>query len=383
MSPASVSILDELLATAPVITDGAWGTELQARGLTAGEPADLWNLSHPDAVEAVARAYAEAGSRIILTNTFRANRIALAPYADPAGITAINRAGVELSRRGAAGRASVFASIGPSGKLLIAEEVDTHQLDYAFAEQARALAGAGADGLVVETMTDLTEATIAVTTALATGLPVVACMVFDSGKQRDRTMMGVTPQQAAEALAAAGAHVIGANCGIGIDAAVAVCAALRAATDRPLWIKPNAGLPELVDGHLVYRVAADAFAAHLPNLVAAGAGFVGGCCGTTPQFIAALRRAAVAAGRPPVPPATAVESDRPSCIASTNACSKRGSPASSTCRTVALRRSRIAARRDGASSSMRAPRRAVFPTGTGWLAHGGSKPIRRALSGRM
>jgi methionine synthase I (cobalamin-dependent) len=284
------SSIQELIAAGPVLTDGAWGTELQARGLAAGEIGDLWNLSHPDRVEAVARAYVDAGSRIILTNTFRANRIALLRHAGGERVADINRAGVEISRRAAAGRALVFASIGPSGKLLAAGEIEGRSLEAAFAEQARVLADAGADGLVVETMADLSEAEIAVDAALATGLPVVACMVFDSGKNRDRTMMGVSPEQAAAALSAAGAHVVGANCGIGIEAAVAICAALASVTDRPIWIKPNAGLPEMLDGRLIYRMEPEAFAGFLPKLTAAGAIFIGGCCGTSPRFVEALRQ---------------------------------------------------------------------------------------------
>jgi len=282
-------LIQELVAAGAVLTDGAWGTELQARGLAAGEIGDIWNLTHPDRVEAVARAYVDAGSRIILTNTFRANRIALARHADGERVANINRAGVEISRRAAAGRALVFASIGPSGKLLAAGELDVQSLEATFAEQARALAGAGADGLVVETMADISEAKIAVAAALATGLPVVACMIFDSGKDRDRTMMGVSPEQAAADLTAAGAHVIGANCGIGIEAAVTICKALASATERPVWIKPNAGLPELVDGQIIYRMDPENFAGFLPALYGAGARFIGGCCGTNPQFVRALR----------------------------------------------------------------------------------------------
>ena len=284
------SFIADLIAAGPVLTDGAWGTELQTRGLSAGETGDLWNLTHPERVEAVARAYVEAGSRVVLTNTFRANRLALEGSVDPAQITDINRAGVEISRRAARGRALVFASIGPSGKMLVTQQTDEATLSAVFSEQARALADGGADGLVVETMADLTEARIAVEAALATALPVVACMVFDSGKHKDRTMMGVTPAQAAAALTGAGAHVIGTNCGIGIEQAVSICAALAAATDRPIWIKPNAGLPELVDGEVVYRTDAETFASHLPELIAAGAQFIGGCCGTSPAFIAALGR---------------------------------------------------------------------------------------------
>ena len=292
----TTSLIDELAAAGPVLTDGAWGTELQARGLPGGTIGDLWNLSHPDRVEAVARAYVDAGSRIILTNTFRANTIALAGHLQPSQIKELNRAGVAISQRAARGAALVFASIGPSGKMLIKREVTESALAAAFAEQAQTLAEAGADGLVVETMVDLVEARIAVQAAAATGLPVVACMVFDSGKQRDRTLFGVTPQAAAEELTRAGAQVIGLNCGIGIEHSVPICEALAAATTRPIWIKPNAGLPEFAGGQVVYRTDANTFAGYLPRLIAAGAKFVGGCCGTTPAFIAALRAQLAAHG---------------------------------------------------------------------------------------
>jgi len=282
--------IDELIASTPVLTDGAWGTELQASGLAPADLPDLWNLAHPDRVETVARAYVDAGSRIILTNTFRANRVALAAHGAANSVEAINRAGVAISRRAAGTRAQVFASIGPSGRMLFAGDIDAAQLRDAFTEQAQALAAAGADALVVETMSDLDEARIAVAAAVTTGLPVVACMVFDSGRHRDRTMTGVTPSDAAVELVRAGACVIGANCGLGIEAYVPVCAALAVATDRPVWIKPNAGLPTLADGRAVYAMTAEQFASHVPALIAAGARFIGGCCGTTPAFVAALER---------------------------------------------------------------------------------------------
>jgi len=274
-----------------ILTDGAWGTELQALGLGPDELPDLWNLAHPERVEQVARAYVEAGSEIILTNTFRANRLAAGGRILPPELAEVNRAGVEISRRAAAGRARVFASIGPSGKLLLEGAVTEDELRAAFSEQAEALGASGADGLVIETMSDLTEAAIAVAAAKTTGLVVVACMVFDSGKNRDRTMMGVTPEQAAEALAAAGADVIGANCGNGIAGYVPICARLRAATGLPVWIKPNAGLPELEGGRVVYRTSPEEFARHVPELVGAGADYIGGCCGTNPEFIRAARAA--------------------------------------------------------------------------------------------
>ena len=154
-------LIDELIAAGPVITDGAWGTQLQSRGLTGGACPDQWNLSHPDDVEQVPRAYVEAGSQIVLTNTFRANRVALASYDLAEQVVEINQAGVAISRRAAGDRARVFASIGPSGKMLISGEVTQETLSAAFVEQANAIAAAGADAIVIETMAELEEAELA------------------------------------------------------------------------------------------------------------------------------------------------------------------------------------------------------------------------------
>lgn len=283
-------LIAELTAAAPVITDGAWGTQLQARGLEVGACPDQWNLAHPEKVEEVARAYVEAGSRIILTNTFGANRFTLKRYGLADKAAAINRAGVEISRRAANGRAKVFASVGPSGIMLMMGEVQPEELQAAFAEQCQAIAEAKADAIVLETFSDPAELLLALAAAKETGLPVVACMTFDSGKDHDRTLMGTTPEQAAQKLTEAGADVIGSNCGQGIDGFVKIARRLRASTDRPIWIKANAGLPEIVNGQTVYAQTPDKFAAVVPQLIEAGASFVGGCCGTTPQFIAAVKK---------------------------------------------------------------------------------------------
>lgn len=263
---------------------------MQARGLPVGEFPDAWNLSHPERVAEVARAYVAAGSQVILTNTFGANGIRLAENGLADRITEINRRGVEISREATSGRAAVFASMGPTGKLLLSGEVSPDEVRVAFEEQARALATGAPDAFVVETMSDLEEAKFAVTAARATGLPVVACMVFDSGKDKDRTMMGTTPEQAAKELVAAGADVVGANCGQGIESFSVICRRLRAATDLPIWLKPNAGLPMLVEGRAVYDAAPDQFAGHVPELIKLGASFVGGCCGTNPAFVTAINR---------------------------------------------------------------------------------------------
>lgn len=281
--------IERLLRDGPVVTDGAWGTQLQQRGLTDGDCPDEWNLTNAERVEEVPRAYAEAGSAIVLTNTFRANRLALASYHLADRVNEINKAAVEISLRAAHDQAHVFGSIGPSGKMLVAGEVTQAELGEAFLQQATSLAAAGVAALVIETMSDLAEAKIAIDAAKSTGLPLVACMAFDSGKDLDRTMMGDTAERVAIELTAAGADVVGANCGQGIESYVGVCRQLRAATGLPIWIKANAGVPQIEDSEIVYRTTAEEFARHGPALVAAGAQFVGGCCGTGPEFIKALR----------------------------------------------------------------------------------------------
>jgi methionine synthase I (cobalamin-dependent) len=276
-----------LIAGAPVLTDGAWGTQLQAHGLPAGECPDRWNLANPSAVAEVARSYVDAGSQVILTNTFRANFLSLDRFGLAAEAAAINRAGAALSCQAAGRRAFVFGSIGPVGELISVNQELREQAASAFSEQAKALADGGADALLIETMSDLEEAEIALMAAQKTGLPVVVSFAFDTGRARDRTMTGATPEQAAVAMTNAGAAAVGANCGDGIDQAALLCRRLRAATDLPVWLKPNAGMPVLNGDRLAYEMTPEQFASHLPVLVQAGATFVGGCCGTGPAFISA------------------------------------------------------------------------------------------------
>lgn len=281
--------LRQWLANGLLITDGAWGTELQARGLPSGTKPDTWNLTYPDRVESVARAYAEAGSQVILTNTFRANAVAMHSTSE-SDLDAINRAGVAISRK-AAGRALVFASIGPTGKILLSGDVTSEQVSAAFAAQAASLAAAGADALLIETMSDIEEARLAVAAAKRTRLPIIASFAFDSGKQKDRTMMGATPEAVAAAMVEAGASAVGANCGAGVEQAVPICQRLRASCDLPIWIKPNAGLPTIEGTAIRYNTSAEFFASHYAALRNAGASFLGGCCGSNPDFIRALVRA--------------------------------------------------------------------------------------------
>jgi len=277
------------LAEGLLITDGAWGTELQARGLQLGDSADAWNLSQPRLVEEVACAYAEAGSQVILTNTFRANAVAM-PDRSVAELDEINRAGVAISKRAAA-HARVVASIGPTGKTLHSGEVSREQVLAALDAQAQSLAAAGADALLIETFSELEEAMLAVGAARNTGLPVIASFAFVSGRNKDRTMTGATPEAVAVAMVDAGADAVGTNCGAGVALAVPVCRRLHAACDLPIWVKPNAGLPVLEAGNIRYGTSAGFFASHVAALRDAGASFLGGCCGSTPEFIRALVKA--------------------------------------------------------------------------------------------
>jgi 5-methyltetrahydrofolate--homocysteine methyltransferase len=282
--------LREMFSTWPVVTDGAWGTELQKRGLALGDCPDAWNLQHPDRVAAIARTYRDAGCNAVLTNTFRANAISLAAYGLAGRVKDINAAGVRLSKQ-AGDDVHVIASMGPVGKLLAIGEIMREDLYRVFSEQAAALADSGADALLIETMSDLEEALVAVRASKLTGLPVIVSFVFDTGRNKDRTMTGVTPEQAATAMAEAGVDAVGSNCGNGIEQLIPICRRMRAVTTLPLWMKANAGMPDIHGEQIVYRTTAEEFASFAPALRDAGASFIGGCCGTTPRFMNAVRAA--------------------------------------------------------------------------------------------
>ncbi len=282
-------LIKSLIKSGPVVTDGSWGTQMQKRGLARGECPDSWNLTHPERVREVAQQYVDAGSRIILTNTFGGNRLALKKFELGEKTVKINMTGVEISKKAAGERAYVFASIGPTGMMLVTRETTEEELQQVFEEQADAQARAGADGIIVETMIDVTEARIAATAAKQTGLPVIVSMVYDSGENKDRTMMGNSPEQVLEELMSIGIDGIGANCGQGIEAFLPICSRLRQLTDLPIWMKPNAGLPEIVDDKTVFRTTAREFVQYIPALIQAGAGFIGGCCGTDQGFVEAIR----------------------------------------------------------------------------------------------
>jgi len=272
-----------------LLADGAWGTEFLKRGLKQGDPPEVWNLENPEAVKAVAESYRDAGSLIILTNSFGGNRFQLERHGVTAETREINRIAARLTREACAGKAITAGDIGPSGKLFIMGEVSEDELFSAFEEQAEALQEGGAEWIVVETMIDMGEMEIAVRAAAKTGLPVVASMTYEKGKAGYRTVMGHSPADCVAAATAAGAAVIGANCGSGVDTYVELASELGRLTELPIWIKGNAGLPELVDGRTIYRMTPEIYASYIPRLLEAGVAIVGGCCGTSPEFIQKIK----------------------------------------------------------------------------------------------
>lgn len=285
----------EVCTSRVLLGDGAMGTELQRAGLQPGQSGELWNLEQPGRVEAIHRAYAEAGSDVVLTNTFGANPWVLGRYQLAGSLEAIARSGAELARRSVPPGVFVLGDIGPTGALLKPlGDATIEQFHDAFLQQAHALLAGSADGIIVETMSAVEEAVAAVRAAREAGAPfVIGSMTFDQTKDGVfRTMMGVRPEFAARALVEAGADIVGANCGTNMAVAdyVQLAATLCSAVTCPVMIQPNAGRPELAGGQTVYRLSPADFADAMRGVVKAGARVIGGCCGTTPAHIAAVRQ---------------------------------------------------------------------------------------------
>ena len=291
------ALLDE---GGPILADGAMGTMLFANGLQFGDPPELWNLAHPDVVRRIHRGYLEAGSRIVMTNTFGGNRLRLGMHGNQERVDELNRTAAILLRAevsAAGGTALVAGDIGPSGEII----APLGTLDYdeavdVFAEQAASLVAGGVDLIWVETMSDLNEIKAAIqgVRRVAPGVALVATMTFDT---RGHTMMGVSPEDAVAHLAAWGADAIGGNCGNGPDELIPVVAKMHAADpDVVLVAKSNAGMPELVDMQAVYRASPGMMAGTALEMRDAGARIVGACCGSTPDHLRSMSAALLATG---------------------------------------------------------------------------------------
>jgi 5-methyltetrahydrofolate--homocysteine methyltransferase len=276
-----------------LVGDGAWGTELMQRGLPPGQPPEWFALDKPEVLEEVARLYLEAGADLVTTDTFGGTSFRLKLHGLGGERERVNRRAVEAVKRAVGGRALVSASVGPSGQLLEPYgDTSPDAVEEAFAEQIAALAAAGADVLCIETMGDLTEAARAVKAAktMAPGVPVMATMTFEPTPRGYFTVMGVSVEKAVAGLEAAGADVVGSNCGTGIGDMVSIARQMTRVTRLPILIQPNAGLPQSRDGQVVYDETPETMAAQVPQLLDLGVAIVGGCCGTTPEHIKAIRR---------------------------------------------------------------------------------------------
>lgn len=275
------------LATRRLVSDGAMGTMLFSKGLAQGECPEAWVESHPEAVKSIHQAYINAGCDIVLTNTFGGSPIKLSHYGYADNAAAWNQRAAELAREAVGGDRFVAGSIGPTGEFLQPLGAMTEEDAYTgFKTQAVAMQAGGADVIFVETMTVLEEIVLAVRAIKEnTSLPVVATMTFDERKGAYRTMMGVSPQVAVKALQDAGADVVGTNCGAGPELTVGVLRTMRTVTNGYLAGKPNAGLPQVVEGKNVYPMTPQEMVEQMKPMLDLNVNIIGGCCGTTPEYL--------------------------------------------------------------------------------------------------
>lgn len=296
LNSGAIAFLQRLERGDLLISDGATGTFLQQHGLEPGGCPEEFNASRPEVVREMTRQYFEAGSDMALTNSFGGSVFMQRKYGYGERVAEFNRFAAEHARSQAPDGCFVVGSVGPTGEFLepLGPVTEIEMYD-AFAEQVKALEEGGADAVVMETMTAIEEAALAVRAAREnTSLVVMATMVFDKGPRGFFTMMGVTPERAVHAMTDAGAHVVGSNCGNGIDNMVEIARRMRAETDGFLLIHSNAGIPAMRDGQIIYPESPEYMAERFRELADIGVNIVGGCCGTGPDHIRAL---AAAVGR--------------------------------------------------------------------------------------
>jgi len=291
-------LLHEIARQRPLVCDGAMGTQLMLAGLEPGGCGEMWNISHPDRILAIQKRYVDAGADCIITNTFGASPIMLTRHGHRSETRTINAAGVRIAREAFADREGfVLGDIGPLGAILepYGDLPEAEALE-AYSEQAAALVEGGADAIIIETQTSLEELGLAIDAAKAAGArSIIASLAYDLSADKTFyvTMMGIRPEAAAEFVQGRGAHIVAFNCGTGLDmsAGSQVVKAYRTSSRLPTMGQPNAGLPILENGKVVYKQTPAEMAAAVPAMIAAGAAIIGSCCGSTPDHTRAIRLA--------------------------------------------------------------------------------------------
>jgi len=286
-----LSLLEAVRKNKILVSDGAWGTFLFQRGLMHGECPELWNITHREDVYAIARSYIDAGSDIILTNSFGGSPIRLKHFGLNERAFELNEAAAIISREAGGDKNIVLGSIGPSGCMIMMGETSEAELFDGFSLQAEALKKGGADAICVETMTGILEASIAVKAAkAATNLEIVCTFTFDKTAGGEyKTMMGVSPSEMVLSLKQSGADIIGTNCGNGFEKMIDIVKEIRKIdNDIPVLVHANAGLPVFENGLVSYPETPSSMSARVDELIESGANIIGGCCGTTPEHISAI-----------------------------------------------------------------------------------------------
>ena len=275
-----------------LISDGATGTFLQQNGLEPGGDPEEFNATRPDVVKKMAREYFESGSDLVLTNSFGGTKYRQGHYGFGDRVTEFNKLAAEHAKSQAADDKFVFGSVGPTGEFLKPlGTVSEDEMYEAFKVQIVALETGGADGVVIETMTAMEEASLAIRAAKEnTRLTVAATMTFDKGPRGYFTMMGITPEQAAVGLGESGADIVGTNCGNGIDNMIEIAQRMRESTALPLLVHSNDGIPGMEKGEIRYPESPDFMAERFLRLKEVGVNIIGGCCGTGPSHIKALAK---------------------------------------------------------------------------------------------
>lgn len=277
-----------------MVSDGAWGTSLQGLGLEPGECPEIWSLDHPEKVRGIGQSFVDAGADMLGTNSFGGNRVKLENFDLGDRVDELNRAAARLSRETAGNERHVLGSIGPTGKMTLMGEISEEEFYDIFTEQALALEKGGADVCCIETMWAMDEALSAVRAVKEnTNCEVICSFTFEKTRKRGyKTMMGVTPAEMARKLRDAGVDIIGSNCGNGMAGMLEIAREIRRAeADLPLIIQANAGMPEQRDGETVYPEKPSETAGFVGDLIDLGVNIIGGCCGTGPEHILAIRSA--------------------------------------------------------------------------------------------